>query len=98
MRSRIFTNVKMGTTVSNGVVGPQALTGSNVYMTQMIPCRGAKMVFIKYKSTDANVPIAVGGGNVFSGSTGVGQALAAGSLAVNVDPFPSSDAIMSLPR
>jgi hypothetical protein len=69
----------MGTTISNGAVGPQTFPGTTNWFSQLIPCRGAKSVWIRFRSTDANIPAGFNA-SVFSGATGGAQSVASGTL------------------
>jgi hypothetical protein len=55
-RSKLYQNVKIGTAIGSGAVGPQTLTAAQTYFSQPIPCRGAKFVLCRHKSTDSNTP------------------------------------------
>ena len=51
---RKFSNLKMGANIGVLVAGPQTFPLNTSWISQMVPCRGAKMVMFKATSTDAN--------------------------------------------
>lgn len=90
----------------NGVVGPKTLAGATAaQFTNGIPCRGATMVVVRWKSTNAITPASVtfnvGEGasraHQFSNLAGAGLANPLGNIGLRADQHPGGCAVALFP-
>lgn len=99
--SKRHLNIKLGTSIAAGAVGPQGLNAATTYVSAAVPCKGAKYILFHLSATDANALASftgnvgedVTGALLFAGSGqsivnigGVGRMNASGGLTLGIAP------------